>query len=376
MRSSGGQYYPGLDHLRAFAAFLVFGWHFSHGQSGNPAPFGSSATSFLAPFNEGHTGVALFLCLSGYLFAKILDGKQVVWKSFYWNRFIRLAPLLITVMVIEGAFIAYGDPDYLSGYVISILTGFLAPTWPNGAWSIAVEIHFYLLLWIIIPLMRRWRASLACFLALGVGGRLLVYGVGADVQYYAYWTLIGRIDQFILGIAAWEFRGLLRARHVWMASAAVAFFGFYQWFVSLGGFYGTLGNRAVWIFVPTVEAVFFSFLVAYYDTSFAFSRAWYWRLIEAAGAASYSIYLLHVFVVFDLAAAAEKHLPAMASWEIAEAVAVVGFAFVFPFAWLSYRYMELPFLRFRTRYIRASAGGAAGSPSARFTTASAPESRR
>ncbi|WP_158921493.1 acyltransferase [Acidisphaera sp. S103] len=155
MRSSSGQYYPGLDHLRALAAFLVFGWHFSHGFHGHPAPFGQSFTPFLAPFNEGHCGVALFMCLSGYLFAKILDGKRIIWRGFYWNRFVRLAPLLITVFLLTGALVAHDDPGALGHYARALAVGFVEPIlWPNGAWSIAVEVHFYLLLWIIIPLKR------------------------------------------------------------------------------------------------------------------------------------------------------------------------------------------------------------------------------
>jgi peptidoglycan/LPS O-acetylase OafA/YrhL len=223
----------------------------------------------------------------------------------------------------------------------------------NGAWSITVEIHFYLLLWIIISLKRRWLPSLFCFLVLGLCARVLIYEAGGDVEYYAYWTIIGRIDQFVLGIAAWEFRSLLRGRHLCMGVATVAFFGFYQWFVSLGGFYGTQGTHTVWIFIPTIEAAFFSLLVAYYD-AFAFSRAWYWRLIEAIGAASFSIYLLHNFVVFVLAQIASRYFPAMATWEIAEAVALSVFAVIVPIGWLSYRYVELPFLQFRRRYVRAT----------------------
>jgi peptidoglycan/LPS O-acetylase OafA/YrhL len=349
VRSSAGQYYPGLDHLRAVAAFLVFGWHFSHGFSGHPAPFGPSATPFLGPLNEGHCGVALFMCLSGYLFAKILDGKPVIWRGFYWNRFIRLAPLIVVVFVLRGVMIACAYPAGLEGYLMTLVAGFVRPVWPNGAWSITVEIHFYLLLWMIIPLKRRWLASLFGFLALGLAARCLIYEAGGDVEYYAYSTIVGRIDQFVLGIAAWEFRGLLRGRHIWMGVATVAFFGFYQWFVSIGGYYATQGTRGIWIVIPTIEGAFFAFLVAYYD-AFTFSRAWYWRLVEAIGAASFSIYLLHTFVVFGLAEIASRTLPGMATWEIAEAVALVVFTAVLPVAWLSYRFVERPFLQYRTRY--------------------------
>ncbi|WP_158921491.1 hypothetical protein [Acidisphaera sp. S103] len=170
------------------------------------------------------------------------------------------------------------------------------------------------------------------------------------MAYFAYWTIVGRIDQFVLGIAAWEFRGFLRGRHLWMGIATVAFFSFYQWFVRMGGFYATQGARAVWIFIPLIEAGFFSFLIAYYD-GFVFSRRWYWRFVEAIGAASFSIYLLHTFVVFTLAEIANSYLPAMATWEVAEAVAVAAFVAVLPVAWLSYRFVERPFLRFRTNYV-------------------------
>jgi peptidoglycan/LPS O-acetylase OafA/YrhL len=350
LRASDGKYYPGLDHLRALAAFLVFGWHFTHGANGTPAAFGPSATPFFAPFNEGHCGVALFMCLSGYLFAKILDGKEVIWPRFYWNRFLRLIPLLLVVFVIRGVRIAISHPDQLDGYLWSLVRGFIGPDWPNGGWSIAIEIHFYLLLWIIIPLNRRWPAALFGILALSLATRTSIFLLHGDVEQYAYWTLIGRIDQFTLGIMAWQWRAFLRGRHVSIGVAALAFFAFYQWFATIGGYYGTHGPRAVWIFIPTIEAAFFSFLVAYYDTTFSFSRSWYWRALEAAGAASFSIYLLHMFVVFRIADWAQSQIPAMATWEVAEGVGLLTFALVAPIAWLSYRYFESPFLRLRVRY--------------------------
>jgi len=274
------------------AAFLVFGWHFTHGFNGFPAPHGLSATPFLAPFNEGHCGVALFMCLSGYLFAKILDGKQVVWSAFYWNRVLRIAPLLIAVFVMRGVLTACWEPERLASCFQDVSTGLIEPIrWDLGAWSIAIEIHFYCILWIIVLLERRWPLSPLCFLAVGLGTRVLIYMMGGDVAHFAYWTLVGRIDQFILGMFAWRYRAIFTRGHLAMVMAVIAFFTFYQWFLSIGGYSGTRGNNAVWIILPTVEASFFSFLVVYYDTTFTFSRAWYWRLLETIGAVSYSIYL-------------------------------------------------------------------------------------
>ena len=222
-----------------------------------------------------------------------------------------------------------------------MVAGIIKPTWPNGGWSITVEMHFYLLLWIILPLQRRWPPALLLLLGVGLGTRFLLYEHGRDVAYFAYFTIVGRVDQFVMGIAAWEFRGLVKGRHWWVGTAAVAFFAFYQWFLGQGGYYGTQGTRLVWVFLPTIEAVFFSLVVGYYDNTFNFRRAWPSRLLEAAGAASYSLYLLHPFVVFYLAGIAGETVPRIAVWEIAEAVAVLAFVLVVPFAWLCYRYVEI-----------------------------------
>src|SRR5258706_9600151 len=104
MRSSTGQHWVALDHVRALAAFMVFTWHFLHYTVGYPVKFGAQPSIFpLALLDEGHTGVSLFMTLSGYLFAKILDGKAVHYAPFFWNRLLRLAPLLLVVVAITDA---------------------------------------------------------------------------------------------------------------------------------------------------------------------------------------------------------------------------------------------------------------------------------
>jgi len=63
MISSSGKHYANLDHVWALAAFMVFSWHFLLPEARAVAP--------IPPFSlfaEGHTGVALFMTLSGYLF--------------------------------------------------------------------------------------------------------------------------------------------------------------------------------------------------------------------------------------------------------------------------------------------------------------------
>ncbi|WP_082444515.1 acyltransferase family protein [Sphingomonas sp. Leaf242] len=129
IRRDAAPHWIGLDHIRALAAFLVFSWHFMHGQTGNPIPF--QGVHLLAVIDEGHTGVALFMTLSGYLFAKILDGRRVLYVQFFWTRMLRLGPLLLVVIVIEGVRLWYNGGN-IRPYAIEILKGVVWPSLPRA----------------------------------------------------------------------------------------------------------------------------------------------------------------------------------------------------------------------------------------------------
>lgn len=163
MRSRSGEHYLALDHVRALAAFCVFSWHFAHGvePTGYPVAFeGAPAIFPLALLDEGHTGVALFMLLSGYLFAKLLDGRSIDFAGFLWNRALRLLPPLLLAVLAVGLRNAWHGND-IAGYAASIFAGMWRPTLPRwcrlniGGWSIAVEFHFYLLLPLLLALLRR-----------------------------------------------------------------------------------------------------------------------------------------------------------------------------------------------------------------------------
>lgn len=104
MKSSSGSHFVALDHVRAIAALLVFLWHFVHGPIGYPVPFsGAPVWGPLVLSDEGHVGVALFMTLSGYLFAKLLDARHILFFRFLMNRALRLFPLMFFVLAIRGA---------------------------------------------------------------------------------------------------------------------------------------------------------------------------------------------------------------------------------------------------------------------------------
>jgi len=333
---------------------MVFSWHFTHGWFGTPSPFAGAPGFFpLALIDEGHTGVALFMTLSGYLFAKLLSGKTIRFLPFFWNRLLRLGPLLVLVMILVGAQ-ALSEGQTISGYMSLLSRGFVFPDWPNGGWSITAELHFYVLLPVLLVAMHRWRFAPLLLVALAISLRYSIYLHDGEVQRAAYWTIVGRIDQFLFGMFAFECRRVACGRHGIAAVVLLAFMGFYWAFDRAGGFYlldgGYPSPSALWIVLPTIEGAVYAFLIAWYDASFTQRHTWPSRVAATAGAYSYSIYLLHPFVVFKMAAWIDAHVMSLSSYYVAFAWSILGYLAMMPIGWLSYRLIESPFLRLRRRY--------------------------
>jgi len=353
MKSTTGEHYVALDHLRALAAFLVFTWHFTHSTNGFPVPF--EFVPAIPPFallDEGQTGVALFMTLSGYLFAKLLDGKRIIYSAFIWNRALRLLPLLAFVILVDAYRKIHAGESFL-GYAYWTIRGVLLPALPNGGWSITVEFHFYLVLPLLLWMLRKSALLPLGVIAAAIALRWYLHSINGEVQGLGYWTIIGRIDQFVLGIVAFHARARICARPRIVATLMLAFVGLYWYFDSLGGFYkyGTYPSPSrLWIVLPTLEAVAYSALIAWYDTTFRSTSSVVSRAIGRIGEYSYSIYLLHFFFVFAAAKYIHKNIMDLSNFYVACVWAFVMFLLMVPIAYLSFRFIEAPFLRYRRRY--------------------------
>lgn len=354
MRSSSGNYYIGLDHIRAVAAFLVFSWHFIHAGNGYPVPF--TYVPSLFPFslvNEGHTGVALFMTLSGYLFAKLLDAKKINPIVFIWNRFLRLIPLLMFVILIIG-YLNYRAGNDLIVYTRKILMGTFLPSLPNGGWSITIEFHFYLLLPLLLWLSRKFRFSLlvAVFGMLAV--RYFLYQLTGQIQTLAFWTIVGRLDQFLWGIIAYRMNRYIAGRHVMVLCCLCAFSLFYWYFDLQGGFYHSPSypsHRMIWVFMPTIEGLAYAIVICWYDNSFRHSTNSISYFFAQIGSYSYSIYLLHFFIVFAMARTIHEHIVRLSNFYVALFFSAVCFLLMIPIGAASFRLIESPFLKLRKRYV-------------------------
>lgn len=357
MRSSSGTHFIALDHVRALAAFLVFTWHFTHATNGYPVPFDYVPALF--PFSildEGHTGVALFMTLSGYLFAKLLDGKSIDYRAFIWNRALRLLPLLVVVILIVGI-TKFISGQSLSSYANSIARGVLFPSLPNGGWSITVEFHYYLILPLFLWMLTKSKLWPFSIIVAAIALRLFLYHEKGEIQSLAYWTIIGRIDQFVLGMLVYHFRAYFVHRHVVALLTIMTFMMIYWYFDLQGGFWQNPSYPSpslLWIVLPTMEGVAYAITIAWYDNSFSHSTSGLSKFIGRIGEYSYSIYLLHFFVVFHAARFVNEHIMDISNFYLACLWALVFFALMMLPGYVSFRFIEAPFLKLRKRYVKTS----------------------
>lgn len=167
-------YNPALDSLRGIAVAAVVAGHAGHyffSRTDNPIP-------------GGFLGVDIFFVLSGYLITGILlrdlqRGGAVDYRRFYINRFLRLIPALLVLLMVYAVAVSFtGHGEELSAAnVLAIL--FYCFNWyiihtldtPEGLghlWSLSLEEQFYilwpLLLTLLVLRLKSTRLVIALFL--------------------------------------------------------------------------------------------------------------------------------------------------------------------------------------------------------------------
>ncbi|MGY4364284.1 peptidoglycan/LPS O-acetylase OafA/YrhL [Bradyrhizobium sp. LB1.3] len=365
MKSSSGLYFSRLDHVRGLAAYLVFVWHFTHLTAQFPVPFSAAPPFPFALLEEGHVGVGLFMTLSGYLFAKLVNGQAINYPAFLWSRAVRLAPLLVAslaVWYILGK-LHVGPPIYFS----QIWRGILLPTLPNGAWSITVEFHFYLLFPILLLLSNRLGPhALLTGIGFSLCLRALLWAKYGEVQLVAYWTIVGAIDQFLLGMFFATAGFGVKVRRFLAFTGGLLFLVFWQIFDADGGFFNLDGTypspSALWIIIPSIQAVAFGSFIDWYDKSAITVPRKVDLCLRKVGEWSYSIYLLHFFLRAASISLVEGRVGQDANFWWALPAATVLFAAFAPLAGLSFEFFEKPFLRLRKAYIVRSQTGRDADP--------------
>jgi len=362
MRSPNIRYVAGVDHLRALAAVLIVFYHGlqlfnAHAAGGaREARYVQTHNPILAVVCEGHTAVGLFMVLSGFIFAYGSRGHEIEWRGFMRNRCLRILPLMVTLAVV-GAY-AFPGQMTLAGLTQHAL---LMSNLPGAAsmgpfnlmfWTIAVEFQFYLIFPFLLRFVRDGGAGyVAKLIALAVILRYLAFANGANPRDLSYWTIVGRIDQFLLGI----FLGLnYRPGMVHSVSARLGIL-FLAGSMAIGmlyGFHRAGGGQliAAWkILWPTVEAGVWAFFIWSYLEVADLLPARASAGLCALGALSFSIYMTHRIVIDSLLA--KKWVLPVGGLANAGLIALPS---TLGLSCLTYFVIEKPFLDLRGSYRKAS----------------------
>lgn len=368
MRSLNIKYIPELDQLRGIAALLVVYFHGVAGyylglQDGVvPAVRGPLQAILL----NGFTGVALFFVISGFLFTwGALQTERLNWRQFYTNRALRILPLYL-LMIFVAFSLSRGN--FAFGELVQDLVG-LANLRKNQSdfdvviWTIAVELQFYLLFPMLLALLKRKGPRLLVgLIGVMLMIRLLAYAAEQSLHDAVYYTMLGRLDQFLIGmLLAWLVyrRGWLRAGHerllrTWplvlgLVATAGVMTGVFWLYTRWGWKMSETIMNVGW---PTLEAALWAVFGVLYVALARRLPRWVLRPIQLVGLVSYSLYLLHWPVMKALHARGliwEWPGHPLASGLLSTTFELVPVALLA--ATLTYFVIEKPPLELRRRYV-------------------------
>jgi len=356
MRASSGLYLSRLDHLRFFAALLVFVWHFVHLNNFVPTSYVPSFP-LLSIFEEGHTGVSLFLVLSGFIFMTLTKNHSIDSYLFYRNRIYRVFPLFTFWCMF---YVLTTNIDVVQ-FVISTISLINKGAIPGVGWTVIVEFQYYLLFPFMLIFYHKYGYKYFLgILALSVMMKFMYWNMNGSVQNLSYLTLFGRIDQFILGMLAahsYEAVAKFRAR----ASAAIliasllALTATYHYFNLLGGYYDMPkhpSENILWVFLPAIEGLLYAGILLGYLTLPIKLPRFLDEVLASMGKVSYSMYWSHVFVMNYCLIWIKAFGINITTFHKA---LFVGVVFVLPiclaFSYVTYYVIELPFFSLRKRYL-------------------------
>jgi peptidoglycan/LPS O-acetylase OafA/YrhL len=366
VRSNNREYLPAVDHLRAAAAALVVIFHGTYIIGAFKAP-GPGQTFWIYSHNplvtfvaEGNTGVALFMVLSGFILTTGSLGRDINYRSFMRNRLLRVGPLylvllLVSLVVARQSFSLIGAVQTTLGFA-RFNGGFWAGPFAQVLWTVGVEVQFYLVFPFFLRLLNnRGPKPLVLFAAFMIVLRVLsalTAAPGMDYDQLTYFSLVGRIDQFLIGmLAAFAFPHVRRyLGRPWVVGVAMAVVVSALWvFNQVHGNAEPTLLRTVWV---DIEGLAWAAVVLGYVSTARFGRGRLSTALAWTGERSYGMYLLHMPLV---------HLVVIQHWRLDTPGGPVldamlsALVLVLPgavlLATLSYSAVEQPFLSLRRRYV-------------------------
>jgi peptidoglycan/LPS O-acetylase OafA/YrhL len=224
------------------------------------------------------------------------------------------------------------------------------------AWAIRVEFEFYLVFPFIQHFTRRFGLRyLFGVLALFVMLRFWAFEQTGRAQDLAYWTILGRMDQFVIGMliahAHQAFIARARLRQVLALPALGFLLAWMYWFNHSGGWPLNERHRVLW---PLGDALAYGALIFTYlgfEELPRFRASLPVRWFAKLGEMSFSVYLMHYFVLKTLVHKAwVLHLVKDPDKNALLNTALVLLPVTVALSVLTFNLIERPFFQFRKSY--------------------------
>jgi len=358
MHSPNLPHQPRLDHIRCLAAAIVFLYHTFHLYYFHWQPL--SDRPWLGLVSEGHTGVGLFFTLSGFLFMQIaLHHERIDYADFVRNRFLRIFPLFVTVFFIAISINRdhFNAQDALYLFFSNLGQAPTSNTFITGAaWTISLEFSFYL----VFPFLGRFAKErgagyLLRLLALMLLFKLGAYAVTERSTHMLFSTLVGRFDQFLIGMLAAllyrQHQATLARRGLALLAAAVLLVCAANFAMAKhASYFLAMPKQKFWIFWSMLEAGSWALFITAWQVAPLRLPQWLDRLLSRGGEISFSFYLLHGLVVYLAHDALGPVTITGKTLLDGSITAAVLYILTWIVASLSYDCIEKPFLALRRRY--------------------------
>ncbi|HML27603.1 MAG TPA: acyltransferase [Hyphomicrobium sp.] len=233
--------YP-LDAIRFFAALCVMLFHLSFydwaSTSSVVGQMFANATSFpqAAPYTSfGWVGVEIFFVISGFVIANSANNSSPI--AFVKSRVLRLYPAAwISVVFTLAAWLLVGDVTarHLTAEVLRSVTLWIFGPWVDGVyWSLAVELVFYAIIFVVLASGRFDRLTLVAWALMALSAVFLTSFIfdpalynsqlGSKIALYSDVLQFRYGSFFALGIWMWLYsRHALRRGDTFGMAAAFA----------------------------------------------------------------------------------------------------------------------------------------------------------
>jgi peptidoglycan/LPS O-acetylase OafA/YrhL len=318
------QRFAGLDLLRFYAAICVVIWHMGE------RPLG---------FLNGWDAVTLFFVLSGFLITYLLlaererTGKTDL-PAFYIRRTLRIYPLYAFVVLLGATFLPLSSLQIGPLLVPFIANVIALPDGLGPLWSIGAEEQFYL----VYPLLFRRFSVVKIAMTVIVVRQLLLlitgdygYPVATSYNFLGY----QRFDAMAIGaLGAWA---------LFHEHTTIRIMQRFWWVFPLLLLLYTIPYMPT--LIPERDLLFAIVCLGLIVNIIRLHR------LDSApmrllGNMSYAIYMLHAMVlIYPQLRGLIPSIPGVA-WQLSTLVVILALAF------LSYQFLEKPFLHLKDRFAR------------------------